>query len=374
MKSTCHNRKARAAAAGILVCLTAQGVFAQGEPTLVGVDEATMSRLDQTVPVVGQMVAKRRGTVASRISGPVEDVIVQIGERVVENQPLARIDTEILQLRRTLAHAALKEEQANLITSTAERELAQQEVDRLSRLKDSASTSRADYDDAVQSLIIAEARVGVAEVKVASAQASLRLSETNLRYATVRAPYAGVITQRLAEAGEFVQTGQPLVHMVAYKDLEIEADVPFDRIAGLTPGTEVAFELDSDHVYSAAVRALVPEENTRSRTRVARFEIGDSVLAQGVAIGQSVTLRIPISAPRDVVTIHKDALIHQGEQVIVFLVVDGKAQPRPITVGQAVGQRLEVVNGIAPGDVVIVRGNERIRPGQDVMVSAPQAS
>jgi len=97
----------------------------------------------------------------------------------------------------------------------------------------------------------------------------------------------------------------------------------------------------------------------------------------GIAVNESVTVAVPIGASRTVVSVHKDAIVHRGQNTIVFVVVGakavkppmvmGKAVPRPVKLGDAVGGRFVVLGGIKPGDIVVVRGNERLRPGQAVM-------
>ena len=88
-----------------------------------------------------------------------------------------------------------------------------------------------------------------------------------------------------------------------------------------------------------------------------------------IAVGKSLTLRIPVSVPRDVLTVPKDALVQGGSGWIVYAVVDGTAEARPVTLGQSSGGRLEVLSGLSEGDLVVVRGNERLRPGQPVSPS-----
>ena len=81
-----------------------------------------------------------------------------------------------------------------------------------------------------------------------------------------------------------------------------------------------------------------------------------------------MTVKVPIGAPRDVLTVHKDAVIKRGPQSIVYVVEDGSANLRPVRLGEAVGSRLEVLEGLQDGDLVVVRGNERLRPGDKVSV------
>ena len=85
-----------------------------------------------------------------------------------------------------------------------------------------------------------------------------------------------------------------------------------------------------------------------------------------VAVGQSVTVQIPIGAARDVLSVPKDALVQARGGWTVFVAAEGKAQPRNVELGVALGARYEVLSGLAPGDLVVVRGNERLRPGQDI--------
>jgi multidrug efflux pump subunit AcrA (membrane-fusion protein) len=80
-----------------------------------------------------------------------------------------------------------------------------------------------------------------------------------------------------------------------------------------------------------------------------------------------VTLNIPVSAPREVVSVPKDALVQGSGGWMVFVNVEGKAQPRPVDIGAALAGGFEVLSGLAPGEEVVVRGNERLRPGQDIV-------
>ena len=83
---------------------------------------------------------------------------------------------------------------------------------------------------------------------------------------------------------------------------------------------------------------------------------------------------IPAGAKRDIVSVHKDAIVQRGRDKIVFVVVDGVANPRTIRTGQASGARIEVLSGLAPGDLAVVRGNERLQPNQKVAATAAPTS
>lgn len=353
----------------VSVALLGGAALAQQPPAAtVGVDEVRREPLRQTVPVIGQLVARRAGTVAAQVDGAIQSFEVQVGDRLQQGDVIARLDDQILVARQAQIRAQRAQAQAALATAHAQLSLALQERDRLAKLKNTQATSRAQYDDAVKSAAIANARVREADAAIAVTDAQLRLADIDVAHASVFAPYAGVVLQRLTEIGNYVKTGDALLSMLADAELEVEADVPFDRLGGLSTGTSVVLTLDDNTAISAQVRAVIPDENQLTRTRAVRFAARFDEARQPLARGQSVTVQIPVGAPRDVVTVHKDAINRRGADTLVYVVVDETAKLRPVRLGKAVGNRVEVVKGLEPGELVVVRGNERLRPDDKVRV------
>ena len=360
-----------------LLCLTvALGAATLGGAPLsaqeglpVRVDAVIREPLSQTIPVIGRLVARQAGLVAARINGPISSFEVEVGDRVKEGEVIARLDPVNLEARRDMAHGDLAEAKADLATSQAELTLARQDFKRLEKLKSSAAFSQARFDDARQTVAIAQARVRRSEAAVSSAEADVRLFEINLNDAEVVAPYDGVIIQRLTETGAYANTGDPLVRMMADQSLEIEADVPFQRLTGLPPGFKVRVFLDDGTAHEAKVRAIIPSENPLTRTRAVRFEPSFNGIASPLADAQSVTVEVPAGEARYILTVHKDAIVNNRGQNIVYVVEEGVATPRNVVLGEAVGSRLEVIDGLAEGDKTVVRGNERLQPGTKVSVT-----
>jgi RND family efflux transporter MFP subunit len=342
--------------------------WAQGEAMLVRVDTVRQVPLSQTVPVIGRLVAQQAGVVAARINGPIEAFSVEVGDRIEAGQPIAVLNAAALEARRDLYAGKLNEAHAELSIKQAELALARQDYKRLGKLKKSAAFNQARFDDARQKVAIAKAEVRQAETAIAAAKADLGLAEINLYNAVIPTPYAGVVTERLTEAGAYVQTGDPVIRMIGDRTLEIEADVPFQYLGGLKPGIEVGLRLDDGTSHSAVVRALVPSENPLTRTRAVRFvpDIGETL--RPLAHEQSVTLRVPIGPARRVLSVHKDAIVKRRGKDIVFVVAGEGVEARPVQLGAAVGSRFEVLKGLKRGDRVVVRGNERLRPGAKVRV------
>ena len=340
------------------------------QKALVSVDAVIEQPFAQTVPILGNIVAKQSGTVASRINGAVQDILVQVGDRVTSDQLIAIVDTEPLKLAVELEKNRKQEAEARITTAKAQLALASQDVKRLSGLQSSAAVSKAALDDAEQQKKIAFARVREAEAAVSSSNAALQVARLQLGYGNIVAPFNGTVTEKMTEIGSYLQRGSAVVRLVSDRLLELEADIPSNRLGGLAVGREIAIRFDNGEQHSATVRAVVPEENPRTRTRVVRFNI--ELPETTLAIAQSVTLQIPAGASRDIVSVHKDGIIRKGKAAIVYVVEDEVAKLRPVTVGAAVGGRLEVISGIAPGDQVVVRGNERLRPDQAVTIGGQQ--
>ncbi len=354
--------------AGLWVGLGAELAFAQSNVMRVRVDRVTLVPLTQTVPVIGRLVAQQIGVVAARINGPIDTFEVKVGDRVEAGQVIVVLNATAIEARRDLYAGKLSEARAKLEVKRAELTLARQNYKRHENLKKSAAFSQARFDDAKQNVVIAKAEARQAEAAIAAAKADLNLAEINLYNAHVRAPYSGVVTARLTEAGAYVQVGAPVIRMIGDQTLEIEAEVPFQRLAGIKPGVEIRLRLDDGTEHSAVVRALLPSENPLTRTRAVRFIPNIGATLRPLAHDQSVTLDIPIGPERNVLSVHKDAIVTRQGKDTVFVAKDGEVQARSVQLGTAVGSRMEVLAGLGEGEQVVVRGNERLRPGAKIQV------
>ncbi|MDJ0683595.1 MAG: efflux RND transporter periplasmic adaptor subunit [Alphaproteobacteria bacterium] len=367
--------KAGAAIVGAAMVLSAAALpispaGAQGRAALVGVDPVVKEPLQQTTPILGRLVSRQRGVVAALTRGPVEDIRVDVGDRVAAGDVLVQIGGDRIAQDLRSAGAELSVARARVDTARAELASAKIELERLARLRQSAAFSQARYDDQTKEVATRESEVREAEASVAVAASEVRMADIDVRFSTVRAPFDGVVVARHTERGAFLNIGEPVVTLINDNDLEIEADVPATRLSGLAQGREIEARLSDAVSIAAFVRAVIPEENALTRTRVVRFTPAvqnlASDLASPLAANQSVTVMIPVGDARTVVSVHKDAVIPRGDGHMVFVVNEGTVAPRPIQLGEAVATRFEVLNGLAPGEIVVIRGNERLRPGQSV--------
>lgn len=334
---------------------------------LVGVDKVRSENVSQTFPVIGRLVARRSGVVAARVSGPVAEMRAAVGDRLKTGDVLAVLVREQLHWVRERRFAEVTSRKAQLAGRQAELMMRNWEMDRLERLRKnkSAAHRKSKFDDIRQQVVILGSQVAEATARLQQAEADARLAQIDLRYATVRAPFSGVVTRRHTDVGAYLKVGQPVVTMIDDSALEVEAEVPTNRIAGLVPGAEVSVRTN-DQTITAKVRAVVPQENPLTRTRAVRFTADLTALLGRLASNQSVTVAIPLNAGQKIISVHKDAILKRRGNDMVFVVENGAVQARNIEIGDGVGGRFVVRDGLKLGDVVVIRGNERLFPGQPV--------
>ena len=289
---------------------------------------------------------------------------VVIGVR--KGDVIAVLAPERLEAERDKYAAALRTRQAMLRNAQAELAKKAQELKRMTGLRDSSAFSRAKFEDLESDLLVRKASLVERESAIGEAEAELKRAEIDLYNTRILAPYDGMVSETHTEVGAYVGIGTRVVSMISDREIEIEAEVPTDRVAGLVPGATVRFRLDDGTSHIAEVRSVIPQENVRTRTRPVRFlpRFGDT--AKPLAANQSVTVNVPVGEVRNVVTVHKDAVVYRGQETVVYLARNDRAFPRKVVLGDAVGNRFVVVSGLSTGDTVVTHGNETLPPGSAI--------
>jgi RND family efflux transporter MFP subunit len=354
------------ALAPVLFVLAATTAAAQPRAAGVVVDPVVEKTVAETAPILGRLVAATRSVVATRTAGIVDAVFVEGGDRLKAGDVIARLDVERLALDRAIAVAAVEQARADFEAAEADVALARQALERISRLQGSGAFSQGALDDRQSEFARAESRQGAFAARVASAEAELAVVDYELANAEIRAPFDGVVIERAAQPGAYLALGAAVATLLDVGDLEIEADIPTEYIGGLEPGMVLSAMIGRDILLDATMRAVIPEEAVTTRTRPVRFAVDLTGYLDQLASGQSVTLRVPTAEARSALTISKDAVIQSPRGWLVYVAVDGQAQPRVVELGASAGDRLEALSGVGPGDYVVVRGNERLRPGQPI--------
>ena len=352
------------------VLLAATPAMAQSHrKTIVGVDQVRFEPLTQRVPVIARLVSRRNGYVAALVDGGVEKVNVAVGDHVRKGDVLAVVDVKSRKARRLVLEAELAGARAELQSVKTELVLTRQNMERQRNLKKTGAFNRSLYETTQQKFARAEAAIMRSKAVIAAKIAAIAVLDLEIARGKIISPYDGIVVERKTEQGSYLRPGDPVVKLIGDGMLEIEADVPSLRLAGLEKGTIVKAVLDDGVKFTAKMRASLPVENPRTRTRAVRFVPDWPKNITRLAHAQTVTIYLPIAAPRNIVTVHKDAIINKEGKNYVFIVDQGKAVSRPVRLGVATGGRIEVLAGLKAGDKAVVRGNERLRPGTAVEIS-----
>ena len=381
--------------AGLLVCvatLATSGcggdrVSADGkkedpvrEVRLAAAETGTLAR---TVTVTGTLAADEQAELGIKVAGRVEKVLVEIGDRVREGQPLVRLVPTDLELRVEQAENLLAQARARLglppegpdamvppestaVVKQAAASLKQAQLtrDRMARLYQQQLIPQSDLDAAEAAFSVAEARYQEAIEEAHTRQALLaqRVSERaiaqrQLADSTVTAPFTGAIRERLVSAGDYVAVGTPVAVLVKLHPLRLRLAVPERESAGIKPGLAVTLSVEGEpDTHTGRVARISPAISEGDRTLTVEAEVpnregklkpGGFVRADIVIAEADQAVLIPVSAIVSFAGIEK-----------ILAVEDGKTVEKRIRTGRRSGERVEVLDGLRAGErVVLAPGN-----------------
>ncbi len=339
----------------------------------VSVDAVRRIASDETVPLLGRIVALREGPIATEVAGVVAKIHAEVGERVRAGAPLLSLDATPLRLKAEVARAEEASRAARLAEVRASARIARSELDRMEKLKNSAAFTPSRYEDKRQEVARAEAAADAAEADRRIAVANRKLVERDLTNATLAAPYDGVVIERKTDVGAYIAKGEATFVMVSDRDIEVEADVPADLLSHTAmSGRSLQIELAEGHDLLGSIRAILPRENPRTRTRLMRVSLPLDTAGHALAVNRTVRIAFPSGLRREILSVAKDAVIRRNGQTQVMLATPEGAATRPVTLGAAIGTRFAVVDGLAEGDLAVVRGNERLAPGTPLKYQVPR--
>lgn len=348
----------RAAAAALIACLSASPARAQ-EAVPVTVVVPQSAQVTEELRLTGTLTAERSARLSPRVDGLVARVRVDAGDRVRAGAPLIELDS-------TMASLALDRARAG----TAE---ARARSDEATRLAVEARRLVAERHLPQTELARREADARLAAAALSASQASEREQAELLRRHVVPAPFSGVVARRLTDVGEWVSRGTPVVELVATDRVRLDVQAPQERFAAIRQDAVVRVLADALGGDSLAGRivARVPVSDPSARTFLVRVVVDG---AEGRLLpGTSATAVIALPGTQQALVIPRDALLRYPDgSHTVFVLREGPKGPtaveRPVRLGGG-GAQVEILEGIARTDRVVVRGNERLRSGQAVRVT-----
>lgn len=330
-----------------------KGKRPQGPPPAVVVTSPLREgEIQPVVTLTGTVYFRLVSRVSSEVSGLVSSVHVDEGEDVGKGEVIARLDTELLELELSSLEAQVREKEKEL-------EKARTDLERIENLFREQSVARQTYDDY-------RYRVETLRETISSLRAQAEKTKKTIEKATVRSPFDGVVISRSVDPGEWVTPGAPVVEVGTRGEYRVIVDVPQSLAGKLRKGTPLPV-IVRGRKLSAKVRTYIPRGDERTRTFPLRLDL---TTRMNLYEGEEAEVILPAGEKEKVLLIDRNAVVTFQGKSLVFTVKEGKALPLPVEVvgfrGNLAGVRGE---GLAPGLPVIVKGNERLRPGQAVTVT-----
>lgn len=343
----------RAISRGLLVglLLPAATLAQQGPPpATVKVDVATRQSIASTTLAPGTVISLNDANIAAEVAGRLISV-KEVGDSVQAQEVIAQIDDRALQLQLRDDNSRIKRLEANLKFLTSQ-------TQRLRSLAQQNNAARNQLDES-------SAQLEMAEQDLVAARIDRDQTLYQISRSKVKAPFNGRIVARHAQAGEFVGIGTPVVRLVDIDSIEVQARAPLNVAGFLREGMQVTVR-DGSFNLPGTLRAVIPVGDARSRL----IEVRVSLESPDSVIGSAVRVELPRSLPTEVVAVHRDALVLRQDATYLFRVnEDNTVEQIPVTTGIGQGSFIEVRGEINDGDKVVVRGGERLQPGQAVTIA-----
>jgi RND family efflux transporter MFP subunit len=371
----------------LILAITAAAWFVRGRtPSVVTVPVLVPSTA--STPVLlnasGYVVARREATVSSKVTGKVVEVLIEEGMQVESNQVLARLDSANTLAQIELARAELEASRGALAETRAQLLEAEKQHHRALTLEADGVASQSDLDQTIAQVDSLKARLALQELEINVSRKRIEVLDQQLDDTVIRAPFAGVAVSKNAQPGEmispisagggFTRTG--IGTIVDMNSLEIEVDVNesyLNRVKTSQPA-EATLDAYPDWKIPARVLAIIPTADRQKatvRVRVAFDQLDPRILPQ---MGVRVAFLDPEPSALNVArfALPRSALQGSGITNWVWIVKDGRAEQRDVTLMTGDSDPATVTAGLQTGDAVVIQSSRALSPGLKVRISNPE--
>lgn len=318
---------------------------------------ATVKKIELRSPVtfVGTVRPIMRSRVSSEIEGLVIDYPVEEGQYVKKGDVLSRFNTRPISIQLEEARASRKEAEARY-------ELANKNYARFKDLHDRGVASLQQMQDA-------ESEKNALKARIDQLQSRIEGYQYDLQRSALKAPFNGFISKEFTEVGQWINEGDPVVEIINIDQVDIVVDVP-ERYSGyIVTGTKPVIFIDAlpGREFSGVVKSIIPQSDERARTFPVKVRVNNdkNILKSGMAarVGFNIGKKV------DALMVPKDAIVLSSRGKMVFVVENGSVRPVPVQTSTAYKDLIQVNGDLVPGQLVVIRGNERLRPGQSVNIT-----
>lgn len=315
----------------------------------VQVVDARNIELAPGIWIAGTVISHQDARISSEVEGRIE-LLVEIGDEINEGEIIAKIDDTTIRMQ-------LEEARAEISPIEAKLNFFNRQAERLNQLakQNNAAKNRLDEVNSDRDQMRGE----LSMMNTRLAQARDKLNRT-----TILAPFNGVVAERFKEAGEWAKIGDELVRLVNTEATEIQGRIQQQSATFIKKGDSIEVT-DGQARTMATVRTLVPVGDDISRLYEIRLDFDETAWLAGHA----VRIKVPTAIPQNVLVVPRDALVIRENTIKVFRILeDNTAEAVYVKTGIADDMLIEVTGDINEGDKIVVRGNERLLPQQQVNI------
>lgn len=346
-----------------------RGAGMMGMRAAMLVDTATAEkRLFETrLEVLGELRPRASVDVMSRVSGRLQQVLVERGDPVRKDQLLAVVDDVEVQQQIQRAEAAIAVARAGVTREEATYQNLKIQTDRFRKLHQESLISTQELEDLESRLRVAAAQLELARAQVEQAAAALRELKIQQEQTRVYSPLEGFVGTRYLDPGALVNPSTPIVSVLDLSRVKTVVPVSEGVIQQIRVGLPAIIHVDAypDQTYRGSITRISPFLNPETRTAEVEIEIGNPgrVLKPGMFARVSIDATVSSSA----LSIPRSALITRGNEQGVFLLDDqNRTVFRPIQIGRIKGEHVEVLSGLQEGDRMVSSGAQNLNEGDRV--------
>jgi membrane fusion protein, multidrug efflux system len=330
-------------------------LYAQEQPPAsVVITKVNSEEVSQTQSVIGILYYDRISEVSTEVTGLVQTVLAQKGAHVKEGDILVQLDTEMLDNEVLLKKTHIAQNEL-LLQNTGKN------FKRLETLYKESGVSEKDYDDALFTFQNAKLEKQARQEELANLLIKKKRS-------VIRAPFDGIILTKDVDTGAWVQQGKQLVSIGSSNDLFVRAPIGEGLLRYLKTGQQVSVILNAfEKKVLGEVEDIDPVADVKTKTIFVKIRIPSQEI---IAANMSATVHLPASTEKELCIIPRAALIKFQGKDFVYTIKDDKAAILPVHIAAFMGEKIGVsVGPLMPGMVVVIEGNERLRPDQPVRVT-----